>query len=95
MPPSPPAGPPFVSYRGREVWKPWELSFPPSNCNWLFMFESCRYEVVLPDQTQVSMTVGAQKGQVYVMGAATPRSQWDQFGDSLRRCAESFRLINR
>ena len=41
------------------------------------------------------MSVGAQKGQVYVLGASALQSQWQQCGDDLKRCAETFRLINR
>ncbi|GAB4817177.1 hypothetical protein N2152v2_004223 [Parachlorella kessleri] len=54
-----------------------------------------RYEVLLPDQSQVSMSVGAQKGQVYVLGASALKSQWQQHGAELQQCAETFRLINR
>lgn len=48
---------------------------------------------MLRDQTQVAMSVGALKGQIYVMGAAAPAEVWQRNGESLRKCAESFRLI--
>lgn len=51
------------------------------------------YQVMLRDQTQVAMSVGALKGQIYVMGAAAPAEVWQRNGESLRKCAESFRLI--
>lgn len=39
------------------------------------------------------MSVGAQKGQVYVLGASAPQELWAQVAADLQQCAGSFRLI--
>ena len=52
----------------------------------------CSYEVLLADRTHLQMTAAAQLGQLYVLGASVPDSQWAECGAGLKEAARSFRL---